>query len=126
VFGKSLLRCDRDVDAVAAASRSVICDPLFPAFGVAFGRSIFSILFAAAIRSRSEPLRGIVGTLLVGFALFLGRVFTADLFAGVFLPDVVLLPLDLLRDLADEIALFISHQSARLDRRCKKDFRMIY
>jgi hypothetical protein len=62
----------------------------------------------------------------VGFALFRGRVFAADLFAVVFLPDVVLLPLDLLRDLADEIALFISHQSARLDRRCKKDFRMIY
>jgi hypothetical protein len=126
VFGKSLLRCGRDVDEDAAASRSVICDPLFPVFGAAFGQSIFSILFAAAIRSRSEPLRGIVGTLLVGFALFLGRAFTADLFAGAFLPDVVLLSLDLQRDLADEIALFISHQSARLDRRCKKDFHVIY
>jgi hypothetical protein len=62
----------------------------------------------------------------VGFALFLGRAFTADLFAVVFLPDVVLLPLDLLRDLADEIALFISRQFARLDRRCKKDFHRIY
>jgi hypothetical protein len=126
VFGKSLLRCGREVDAVAAASRSVTCDRLFPVFGAASGRSIFSILFAAAIRSRSEPLRGIVGTLLVGCALVLGRVFTADFFAGVFLPDVVLLPLDLLRDLADEIALFISRQSARLDRRCKKDFRVVY
>ena len=33
----------------------------------------------------------------------------ADLFAGVFLRDVDLPPLDLPRDLADEIALFISH-----------------
>ena len=96
-------------DALAAANRPVICDPLLPVFGSAFGRSIFSILFAAAIRSRSEPLRGIVGILLVDFALLLGRVFAADLFAGLFLPDVDLLPLDLLRGLADEIALFISH-----------------
>ena len=124
--GKSLLRCGRDVDALAAASRAVICGPFFPVLGAAVGRSIFSILFAAVIRSRSEPPRGIVGTLLVGFALFFKRFFTADLFVVVFLPDVVLLPLDLLRDLADEIVLFISRQSARLDRRCKKDFHMIY
>ena len=66
--------------ALAAASRAVICDPLFPVLGAAFGRSIFSILFAAVIRSRSEPLPEIVGTLLVDFALFFGRFFTADLF----------------------------------------------
>jgi len=46
--------------------------------------------------------------LFVNFTLFLARVFVANLFVGLFLRDVDLLPLDLLRDLADEIAFFIS------------------
>jgi len=60
--------------------------------------------------------------LVATLTLFFGRFFTADLFVVVFLPDVDLLALDLARDLADEIALFISHQSARLDEDVKRIF----
>jgi hypothetical protein len=60
------------------------------------------------MRTLSEPVRGIVGPLLVGFALFFGGDFLgARFFATAFPVEEALPALDLLRALLEELAFFM-------------------
>ena len=67
-----------------------------------------SIFFAAPMRCASEPLRGIVGLLLLRSALFFGNDFLANrFFAASFLAKVAFPALEVLRVLPAEWAFFI-------------------
>lgn len=113
VVGKSGLRCGRDEDGPAVASSEATDAFAFAAFGGAFGRSCASILFAAAVRSESDPVRGIPGIFAAGFAFAFGFVvfaagfFAAAFFATVFFVDAVFPALELRRDFPEELAFFM-------------------
>jgi hypothetical protein len=97
------LRCGWETFAAAGPRPVAIGGLSFVASGAVVGRSIASIFFAAAMRTASEPVRGILRSFFVGFT----PVFAGDFFAAVFLVVVLFLALELLRVFLPGLIFFI-------------------